>query len=89
MGEVTKAQYHGKGLFYKFKDDTWELNEYREGKIVKQIKAGEGRPQSLEISKEVVNDDPNFLEIYIKPRDLFFDHYEVNLINFMFEGRHN
>lgn len=80
MGEVLKGKYHGKGLFYRMESNMWELNEYKEGRVIKQIKAGEGRPQSLEMSKEVVNDDPNFQDIYIKPKDLFFEHYEVNLL---------
>ena len=77
MGEVLKGKYHGKGLLYKKDFDQWELNEYQEGSIVKNIKVGEGRPQSLEITKQIMQDDPSFEEIYIKPKDLFFEHYEV------------
>jgi hypothetical protein len=78
MGEVQKGVYHGKGLFYRKSNNTWELNEYHEGRVVKPIKAGEGKPQSLEISKEIMSDS-QFDEIYIKPKDYFFDHYEVRI----------
>jgi hypothetical protein len=39
-----KGKYHGKGLYYRKESNSWELNEYNEGRIVKNIKAGEGRP---------------------------------------------
>lgn len=56
----------------------WELTDYEMGNLIKNIKSGEGRPQSLEISKEVIRDsNPLFEDIYIKPKDYFFEHYEV------------
>jgi hypothetical protein len=33
------------------------LNDYNEGKLVRNIKSGEGRPESLEISKEIIADE--------------------------------
>ena len=78
MGEFKDGLYHGKGLYYFHSKNTWELNEYDMGNLMKKIKAGEGRPQSLEISKEVIRDTNPFIEdIYIKPKDYFFEHYEV------------
>lgn len=53
MGEVQKGEFHGKGLYFRQLNDMWELNEYSEGKLLKNIKSGEGRPQSLEIAKEI------------------------------------
>jgi hypothetical protein len=53
---------------------------------VKNIKAGDGRPESLEITKEVIGDD-QFQEIYIKPKDTFFDHYEVSYLKMLTEFR--
>mmetsp|Transcript_39837 Transcript_39837/g.38404 ORF Transcript_39837/g.38404 Transcript_39837/m.38404 type:complete len:131 (+) Transcript_39837:356-748(+) len=85
MGEVRNGKFHGKGLYYRRENNSWELNDYEEGRIAKMIKAGDGRPQSLEISKEM-GDTQDFEEIYIKPKDLFFDHYEGDLVNGKKEG---
>lgn len=79
LGEVLKGKYHGKGLYYRKENNSWELNEYKDGQIFSNIKCGDGKPQSLEISKEIVSNDPSFSEIYIKPKDFFFEHYEVKL----------
>jgi len=39
----------------------------------------------LEIAKELVGDE-EFSEIYIKPRDFFFEHYEGDMVNGKREG---
>ena len=88
LGEVKDGVYHGKGLYYHRVENTWELNDYKEGKVNMTIKTGEGRPQSLEISKEIMADqDPTWQEIYIKPKDVMFEHYEVSKTSLIFIGR--
>ena len=57
MGEVLNGKYHGKGLFYRKESNQWEFSLYKEGKIVNTIEAGEGRPQYLEISKDILADE--------------------------------
>lgn len=44
MGEVEKGKYNGKGLFYRKENNSWELNEYKDGNVINYIKGGEGRP---------------------------------------------
>jgi len=44
MGEVKQGKMHGKGLYYRKEENVWELNEYKEGKVAKSIKGGDGRP---------------------------------------------
>ena len=73
MGEVFKSQYHGKGLFYRKDSDMWELNFYKEGKVQDCLKSGQGKPMSLSISRDEIQAFDG--EIYIKPKDYFFDHY--------------
>lgn len=85
MGEVEDGKFHGKGLFYRKSANQWELGVYDQGKQLKCIKNGDGRPQSLDIQKELVDEDA-FKEIYIKPKDLFFDHYEGDMVNAKREG---
>ncbi len=58
----------------------WELNEYTDGELDKPLKSGAGRPQSLEIAKEIV-EEKDFQELYIKPKDFFFDHYEGDIVS--------
>ena len=74
MGEFKQGKFHGKGLFYRHAQNAWELNEYAEGKVQKGLRGGEGKPESLEISKEIAGDE-GFQEIYIKPKDMCFEHY--------------
>lgn len=42
------------------------------------MKQGQGRPTSLSITKEQLANQQDFEEIYIKPKDLFFEHYQVS-----------
>lgn len=44
IGDMLNGKYHGKGLFYKNIENFWELNEYEYGKVVKNIKSGNGKP---------------------------------------------
>jgi len=77
MGEVLQGEFNGKGLFYQKEADCWELNVYKDGQKLDTLKQGQGRPTSLSITKEqLAQHEPE--EIYIKPKDLFFDHYEVS-----------
>lgn len=85
LGEVVKGEYQGKGLFYNRETDSWELNNYAKNKVTEAIKTGDGRPYTLEIAKGEV-DDINFQEIYIRPKDFFFDHYEGDMVNCKREG---
>jgi len=72
---------HGKGIYYRCGNNIWELNNYEENKMKSNIKGGEGLPQHLHLKKEHLEEvDLDFKEIYIKPKDFFFDHFEVNFI---------
>ena len=44
LGEVNDGRYHGKGLYYTHSSESWVLNDYDEGKVLRVLKAGEGRP---------------------------------------------
>eukprot|EP00347_Sterkiella_histriomuscorum_P016427 403353219 len=87
LGEVKEGKCHGKGLYYTHENETWELNEYEHGQVTKNLKKGLGRAQSLEITKEMnQTDDPQFQDIYIKPKDFFYEHYEGDVVNGKYEG---
>ena len=78
MGEVFNGEFHGKGLFYQRESDSWELNVYKDGQKQDTLKQGQGRPTSLSITKEQLASQQDFEEIYIKPKDLFYEHYQVS-----------
>jgi hypothetical protein len=78
MGEVWKGQYHGKGILYVRETDEWTLSIYKDGEMVDTLKEGKGKPTSMSITKDQVVDGADFEEIYIKPKDVFFEHYEVS-----------
>lgn len=65
-------------MYFNEEENQWQLNEYEHGELIGNIKQGIGKPQHLQIQKEI-QEDGFFEEIYIKPKDFFFDHYEVRI----------
>ncbi len=82
MGQARDGRFHGKGLFYTAESDSWELNDYESGRVLKAIKSGEGRPQQVEVKQSLEDYDEEIPQnIFIRPKDFFFEHYEVRTVN--------